>query len=216
VWQSESSQHCSAQPLLQQTLPPLQYSLRQKPLAQLSVVHGLESPHAVESGSTSLQAMSGRQLSVTEQASSGPHAASFGTNMHLPAKQLLTVQATLSSQSALSQHSAQSPSQHFSGPLHLGVEVQVPSIVQKSLVQLSWSLQSSGPPQLLAPPPAELPPVVAAPALPPPVVGLPPLEPAPASALLSNSAPLHALISSTGTNAISVSKVTSLAPVRFT
>ena len=202
--------------MLQQTLPPLQYSLRQKPLVQLSVVHGLESLHVVEMGSASLQTMSGRQLSVTEQASSGPQAASFGTNMHLPAKQVFTVQPTPSSQSVFSQHSAQSPSQHFCGPLHLAAEAQLPSIVQKSLVQVSLSLQSSGPPQVLGLPPVELPALAVVPALLPPVAGLPPPGLAPASPPPSNCAPLHALISNIGTIATTANNVTSWARVRLT
>jgi hypothetical protein len=152
--QSESAQHCSAQPVLQQTLPCSQNSLRQKPLAHESVVHGLESLHVTEFGSAPSQAISGRQLSVMEQNSSGPQAASFGTNMHLPAKHVLVVQPTESSQSMSSQHSAQSPLQHISGPLHLGADAHTPCVVQKSFVQLSLSLQSSGPPQLPALPPA--------------------------------------------------------------
>jgi hypothetical protein len=214
--QSESAQHCSAQPVLQQTLPCSQNSLRQKPFAHESVVHGLESPHAAEFGSASLQAISGRQLSVTEQNSSGPQAASFGTNMHLPAKQVLVVQPTASSQSASSQHPAQSPLQHFSGALHLGADAQEPCVVQKSFVQLSLSLQSSGPLQVLAPPPTALPAVLVAPALLlPPVVGLPPFELAPASPPPSNWAPLQALTNS-GTNVATASSTPSLRAAAFT
>jgi hypothetical protein len=95
-------------------------------LVHESVVHGLESAHVTEFGSASSQAMSSRQLSVTEQNSAGPQAASFGTNMHLPAKQVLTVQPTPSSQSASSQHSSQSPLQHFSGAEQRGADAQVP------------------------------------------------------------------------------------------
>jgi hypothetical protein len=113
-----------------------------------------------------------------EQNSSGPQAVSSGKNMHRPAKQVLVVHPTPSSQSAWSQHSAQSPPQHFSGLLQLGAAAHVPSTVQMSFVQTSSSSQSSGPPHALLPPfvpalPAWLPPPVPAAGLPPMPLSLP-------------------------------------------
>jgi hypothetical protein len=132
----------------------------------------------------------------------------------LRAKQVFVVQPTPSSQSVSSQHSAQSPSQHLWGPLHFAAEAQVPSMVQKSLVQLSPSLQSSGPPHLLALP------AMAVPALPIPPTPLPPFDEPPtaepASPPLSNSAPEQALASNIGTSAVKLHSVTSLDVVRLT
>jgi hypothetical protein len=55
-------------------------------------------------GSVASQGTFGRQLSVTEQTSSGWQASSFGKYMHWPAKQVLVVHEMPSSQSASSQH----------------------------------------------------------------------------------------------------------------
>jgi hypothetical protein len=87
----ESSQHSSAQPVVgQHTEPSWQYWFLQKPPSQLSVVHRLASWQ----GPGSVQATLALQPSVIEQASVGAHCASSGTNMHLPAKQVLVVHAT--------------------------------------------------------------------------------------------------------------------------
>src|SRR5688572_25691903 len=96
--------------------------------------------------------------------------------MHRPAKQVLVVQATPSSQSACSQHSLQSPSQHCAGAAHLATIAQVPSRLHASVVHTSPSSQSSGPSQRVVLP---LPPFVLAPPLPLPAVLLPALPPLP-------------------------------------
>jgi hypothetical protein len=120
------------------------------------------------------QAARARQPSLTEQYCVASHFVSSGTNMHWFEKHVFVVQAMPSSQSASSQHSAQSPPQHFSVPKHLGEALQVPSALQRSMVQLSLSLQSSGPPHAV-PVPAPVP-IVPAPAS----FALPPLAEPPA------------------------------------
>jgi hypothetical protein len=102
-----------------------------------------------------------RQLSVTEQNSPGAHAVSSGTYMQRPAKHTFCVQLTWSSQSASSQHSAHSPSQQRL-PEHLLAQAQLPSVVQKSVVQVSPSSQLSGPAHCAAPPEPPEPPVAGA------------------------------------------------------
>jgi hypothetical protein len=173
----ESSQQSVAQPVAQHSEPCSQNWFLQKSSTQLSVVHGLASTH-VTSGSVGPHGTLGWQLSLTEQNSSEAQAASSGKNMHWPAKQVLVVQATPSSQSWSSQHSSQSPPQHLSDAAHLGAVAQVPSMLHASTVHASPSSQSSGPSQRIVPPAAPPPPplllapplllpVAAAPALPP-------------------------------------------------
>jgi hypothetical protein len=113
---------------------------------------------------------------------------------------MLFVQLTPSSQSACSQHSAQSPpAQHFSLPAHMGGASHMPSALQRSLVQASLSLQSSGPPQG-TPVPA------AFPTLPLPPAAEPPLPPSPSRSALSKTGPEQALIKNDGSSAQQTTK----------
>jgi hypothetical protein len=124
--------------------------------------------------------------------------------MHWPLKQMSFVQVTPSSQSACAQHSAQSPpAQHFSLPAHMGEASQTPSALQRSRLQASLSLQSSGPLQgiLGAAPIPTLPP-----ALEPLLPALEPLPPAldpplPPCGALSKAGPEQALINTEGKSA---------------
>jgi membrane-associated phospholipid phosphatase len=145
---------------------------------------------AAELASASLHGTFGWQLSVTEQISSAAQALSSGRFMHRPAKQVLLVQPTPSSQSSSLQHSSQSPLQHLSGPVHFAAAAQTPSTVQKSFVHRSPSLQSWGPTHFVTVPlPDEL--------VPPDMLAVPPAEAAPWPPLaLWNSPPEQAPTSS--------------------
>ena len=119
----ESLQH-AAQPVPSQhslAAGSLQKSCWQKLSTQESAVHGASSSHTLgASPAKPVQALRSTQLSLVEQYSEAAHEASLGTNMHCPAKHVLVVQLTPSSQSASLQHCAHSPVQHFSVPGHLG------------------------------------------------------------------------------------------------
>ena len=141
--------------------------------------------------------------------------ASLGTNMHWPEKHVLLVQLRPSSQSVFSQHWAQSPPQHLSEPGHLGEASQVPSGLQRSVVQMFPSSQSSGPLQValaLAPAPASgLPPLL--------LLSLPPVLVAPAwlpVSLAVKASPPQPLVQIAGSRALTSAKNTNLGLKKLT
>lgn len=217
----ESLQH-AAQPMpSQHSVAPscLQKSCWQKLSTQESAVQGAPSSHTLgASPANPVQALRATQFSLVEQYSEAAQEASLGTNMHCPAKQVLVVQLTPSSQSASSQHCAHSPVQHFSEPGQRGDASHVPSGLQRSRVQTFLSSQSSGPlHDLLTLPPAPVP--ALAPLLVPEELDVPAALDVPAlpvSSLPVNAVPLQPLLASPGGKAHISAKSTNLGLKKLT
>jgi hypothetical protein len=172
-----------------------------KPPSHVSLVQlALSSQMLTLSPGKPVQIWRSLQPSLAAQYSVMAHWPSSGTNMHCPAKQVFAVQLTWSSQSALSQHSLHSPLQHLSAPPHFGDASHVPSALQRSVVQMFLSSQSSGPSQLTRAP-APLAPLPETPLPVPPLPLLPPVLVAPESAESSSAvkaSPAQPLVQTAG------------------